>query len=262
MLPGFLASEGGIFHLELLTILEGPPRERIALQDFILSCALKCIARPVILNQYVLQEFPCYAGWCEVFQIYGALKVKSGIKFVKAEMPYFFLAFTLLPIFFFSILVPAYADTSFYSALDSDIDRYFFGSVGFGSSKFPLASKVVANYICLVAPFFALGYSYLIISKSKFTASNFEDAPLRDFLMLPFLLVLLSFFVIYINYLDYTNLIAKKKMSFFGRSEFLYAILSSGMMFLIYNLTLVNILIVRYYPVAAFIRFRRFMSQP
>lgn len=257
-----LPSEWGIFLLELFTILVGPSRERIALQDFILDCVLKCIARLVILNQYVFQKLPCHAGWCEAFQIYGVLKVQSGIKFVKAKVPYFFLAFTLLPIFFFSMLVPAYADTSFYSALDSDIDRYFFGSVGFGSSNFPLVSKVVANYICLLAPFFALGYSYLIISKSKFTASNFEDAPLRVFLMLPFFLVLLSFFVIYINYLDCTNLIAKKKMSFFGRSEFLYAILSSCMMYLIYNLTLVNILFFRYYPVAAFIRFRRFMSRP
>lgn len=175
---------------------------------------------------------------------------QQGIRFLKMRIPYFFMMATWLPIYFFIYIVPDSAVTQFYQSLERIIDQELFGAVGMWSSKFPLVSKVVANYICLFAPVFAIIFANRALKKSTFEYFNCDGYSLTwlVFFFVSWAIVLLGIF--YILYMDDTDLAnARNRFAVLGRYKIFYALYSSVILYAIYVLVLVGYSVFRYFPV-------------
>lgn len=171
-----------------------------------------------------------------------------GMKFVKMKIPYIFMIATWIPIFVFIYLVPASADTQFYWAIERIIDEDLFGKVGMWSSTFPLAAKVITNYICSLSPIFAMAFTYRTIKCSTFENSNYDKLSLARLIFFLASWLALLLLVFYGFYMSSTDLANSRRFVILGKYKILYAIYSSALMFLIYILTLVSYFVFRFVP--------------
>jgi len=161
------------------------------------------------------------------------------IKFIKMKIPYGFMVFTWLPVFLLACIVPSTADSQFYQLVEKMIDEHLFGKVGVWSSAFPLTSKAVANYICLVAPVCAVIFTIVTMRKSIVESSDVVEWSVgkQIFILISFLgLVAFVFYFVFIGGRDFASL--GNRYSFFGNYKITFALFSVGILYLLYVMTL------------------------
>jgi hypothetical protein len=156
---------------------------------------------------------------------------------------------TWIPIFAFAYFVPVSANSQFYWGLERVIDENLFGQVGMWSSRFPFVAKVVANYICLFSPVFAVVFVCRAIKYSTFEGSNYDgySRVCLTFILVSWMVILV--FLFYIFYVGSTDLVKSRRFFIFGEYRFLYAMYSSGIMFVFYVLALVSCVGFSFLPV-------------
>ncbi|KFF42144.1 hypothetical protein JH25_27600 [Pseudomonas sp. BRG-100] len=173
---------------------------------------------------------------------------QHGVRFKTMIIPYFFMVATWMPLFLIALITPDHADSEFLVCIENFIDRNLFSDVGALSTNFPFVSKIITNYICLVAPLFAVVFCYLTLKKSTLETKLIENLSRFKALLCIFGLTLLVFAFIYITYFDTTHLEDSRKLALVGKYKILYAVYSSGLMFLYYVLFLLSYLLYRYLP--------------
>ncbi|MHC8305306.1 hypothetical protein [Pseudomonas sp. PB3P13] len=179
------------------------------------------------------------------------------MKFVKMEIPYVFAILTCSPIFLLVFLTPLNADTQLFQLIETVIDQYLFGKVGMWSSAFPLASKIVTNYWCLVMPVFSVIFAYRTLKLSTCERVLYEDhSVIKLILLVPALIVLLVFFF-YISYVGNTDLAsAGRRYSILGKNKLTYALFVSAGLCSAYLIVVVSYIVGRYFPSVILARMR------
>lgn len=171
-------------------------------------------------------------------------------------LPYLFIAMTMAPIFFIAFLFPAKATSTPFVNIESFINTNLLGVAGFWSSNFPFSSIVITNYIGLLGPIFAVIFFLKVRKGMIIDAEQYANMTVSKYL---FGLIVLSSFIymiVSVSYFYPHDLAAHNlKWRLFGTNIFTYAIFSSGVLFIIYFITLIlyfsflyipNILINRY----------------
>ncbi|WP_439864572.1 colicin immunity protein Cui [Pseudomonas antarctica] len=181
-----------------------------------------------------------------------AEKIKQVI-----PMPYFFLAITIAPIFFISFLLPAHPDSQLYIALNIFLDTYLLGQVGYWSSAFPFSSKIVANYISLLGPAFALIFFLKVHRRMIIDHDQYKNHTVINYLLATAIMLGFVFTMIYISYFGSVDLgEAGRKWRLFGSNVFTYALFSSGALYILYFITLILYMAFYYLPIILIKRFR------
>jgi hypothetical protein len=179
-----------------------------------------------------------------------------GIKFVSTKIPYLFTVFSCVPIFLFIFFVPVNADSQFYQELENFIDRNLFGRVGMWSSVFALPSKIITNYLCLVAPVFSLYFTWSTMKYSTFESADYPGSSKRLIVMLCSWVAMMMFFF-YIFFVDATNLASEgRRYGYFGKYRISYALWSFATLYSVYIMTLTSYIILRFFPAVIVYRLR------
>jgi hypothetical protein len=182
-----------------------------------------------------------------VFIFLGGCMQQHGIRFEKTRIPYLITIFSCMPIFLFIYFVPVNADSQFYQDVENFIDQNLFGRVGMWSSVFPLPSKVITNYVCLVAPVLSLFFTWSTMKHSTFKTTDYPASPVR-LIALMLCWVLLIMFLSYVFIVDETNLASDgRRFGYFGRYRILYAFWSSAILYGACVMTLVSYMIFRFF---------------
>ncbi|MGJ7548152.1 hypothetical protein [Pseudomonas alloputida] len=154
-----------------------------------------------------------------------------------------------MPIFIVAawmFLLPA---GDFSSRFENFIDLHLFGRVGPWSSRFPLDSKVIANYVVIAAPIVSL---VLILHWRK---HRFRPAePLlainrRRFVLLCCSIVAIATVSIYYSYFSYLDASAgRSKYRIFGESRVLFPVFAAMFMVMFEYSLLAAYLVFIHYP--------------
>ena len=164
-------------------------------------------------------------------------------------LPYLFIAMTMAPIFFIAFLFPAKATSAPYTNIESFINTYLLGVVGFWSSNFPFSSTVITNYIGLLGPIFAVIFFLKVRKGMIIDADQYANMTISKYL---FGLIVLSSFIymiVSVSYFYPHDLAAHNfKWGLFGKNILTYALFSSGMLFITYFITLILYFTLLYIP--------------
>ncbi|MGH8452589.1 hypothetical protein [Pseudomonas sp.] len=154
-------------------------------------------------------------------------------------VPYVFTIITMAPIFLIAFLLPENPDSDIYREINSFLDGHLLGQVGYWSSKFPFSSKVVANYISILGPVFALIFFVKVYQGLIVDPEQYKKHTVIKYFFAAIGMIGLISFVIYINYFGSVDLGAhSRKWRFFGSNAFAYSLFSSGMLFGLYGMTI------------------------
>lgn len=176
--------------------------------------------------------------------------IRQGVKFKKMVTPYFFMLLTWTPLFLIIFFVPDDIDGTHYSIIDKFINSHMISNAGTWSSNFPFISKLIINYICFFTPIFAIIFCYLTLNRSTLEILSFDDiSRFKAFFYVAGLTTIISL-VIYLLYIDSTDLASSRKLAVFGRYKFLYAIYSSSLMYMYYIVFLSSYFIYGFLPKA------------
>lgn len=179
------------------------------------------------------------------------------MKFVRMNVPYIFSVLTCVPIFVLIFIVPVSADTELFQMIEMIIDHYLFGKVGMWSSTFPLGSKIITNYWCLVMPVFSAVFTYRVLQLSNCQREMYHGHSIRKLIFLIAAMVLMLVFFLYISYVDNTDLAsAGRRFAVLGKYKVTYALFVSGILIAAYMLMVVSYIIFRFFPPVILARIR------
>jgi len=154
-------------------------------------------------------------------------------------IPYYFIVLTLMPLYFIVLLLPAQADTYAFVEFNNFLDDYLLGQVGFWSSNFPFSSKVATNYIGVFGPLFAFVFFIKVYKGLVMDPDQYKNHTAFKYFFAALGMIGLVLFLIYINYIGSVDLGSHaRKWRFFGSNVFTYALFSSGMLLILYGMTL------------------------
>lgn len=176
--------------------------------------------------------------------------IRQGVKFKKMVTPYFFMLLTWTPLFLIIFFVPDNIDGTHYLIIDKFIDSHMISNAGTWSSNFPFTSKLIINYICFFAPVFAIIFCYLTLNRSTLEILSFDNISRFKAFFYVAGLTTIILLVIYLLYIDSTDLANSRKLAVFGRYKLLYAIYSSGLMYIYYIVFLSSYFIYGFLPKA------------
>lgn len=152
-------------------------------------------------------------------------------------MPYFFIIFTMIPVFVIAFLLPGKATTTTQISLDVFLDGYFLGRVGYWSSKFPFVSKVIANYIGVFGPLFSLVTYFKIRKTMIIDPAQYDNMTSIRCLFMMIGMIGLIFLVLYMFYLGDRDLgVHTLKWRLFGSHVIPFALFSASMLVIFHSL--------------------------
>jgi hypothetical protein len=173
-------------------------------------------------------------------------KNKDKLEF---HIPYLYLVITMTPIMIAALVIPTYAEHDFFIHLNLFIDKHLLGQVGLWSSNFPLASKVIANYISLAGP--ALGIGFCILARRNVAAdpSAYGHITIAKHAIVLMLFCALLFFVIITHYIFSSDLAVRHTRSrLFGSTPVMYAFFACLQLILFYFLSVASYILFFYIP--------------
>lgn len=141
--------------------------------------------------------------------------------------------------------------------IEKIIDQHLLGRVGMWSSTFPLATKIITNYCCLVMPVFSVVFAYRILRLSTYERVIYEDHSVQKLICLVPALVMMLILFFYISYVGNTDLAsAARRYAVLGKYRVTYALFVSGSLFVAYMMMVVSYIIFRYFPAIIIARMR------
>lgn len=171
-------------------------------------------------------------------------KIKQSI-----PLPYLFIALTMAPIFLIAFFFPANATSAPFTRIESFINTYLLGLVGFWSSNFPFSSKVITNYIGLLGPIFAVIFFLKVRKGMVIDADQYETMTITKYLFSSIVLLCFIYMIVSVSYFYPHDLAAHNfKWGLFGKNILTYALFSSGMLFITYFITLILYFTLLYIP--------------
>lgn len=149
--------------------------------------------------------------------------------------PYFLFALVATPIFLINFLLPAHPITPTHLSIAAFIDDHLFGQIGFWSSRFPLSSKLTANYIACIGPPFAIIAFYKTYQTMKIDPKQYDNYSLTKYV---FVLIFMTFYLLFFSAIFYsisTDLAMNtRKYGFYGAYTFSFSLFSSSMLVIFY----------------------------
>jgi len=174
---------------------------------------------------------------------------QPGMKFVTMKIPYIFMFATWCPIFLLVYIVPDNSHGQLCDAIEKIIDQYLFSRVGMWSSAFPLSSKLVTNYLCLVAPPFAIVFTFFTLKNSTYEQCSYADHSVSKMILLSIAWMVVVVFFIYGFYMDDTDLnSAGRRFVFLGQYKVVYALFSAGTLYVFYMMSVASCFALKVFP--------------
>jgi len=136
-----------------------------------------------------------------------------------------------------------------WSALEAFIDLHMLGKIGPWSSRFPLQSKLTANYIAAAAPFLALVLILHWRKRGPRPTDQLLVMGRRQLVLLFSSMVLAIPLMVFFHYFSYYDLAeARSKYRVFGESRLMFAVFASMMMVALEFVLLAAFVLFIHYP--------------